>query len=69
MNELKSCPFCGKSHIIIDSTEREDRPKCRWHTRVFCADCFGEASSPGFEWTKEEAEEKAIKAWNRRASK
>jgi hypothetical protein len=64
---LLSCPFCGKSHIIIDTIERQDRPACKWRATVFCANCFGEASNHGFDWTEEKAKRKAIEAWNRRA--
>jgi Lar family restriction alleviation protein len=66
MEELKPCPFCGKTHIIVDVVERNDRAKCKWTATVFCAHCFGEASNHGFDWTEEEAKQKAINAWNRR---
>lgn len=67
-SDLKPCPFCGKDIIIVHSVEREDRPKCRWHTIVYCLFCFGQASTHGFHWTKKESEEVAIKAWNRRVT-
>ena len=67
--QLKPCPFCGDSNIFIDSTERGDRTECKWTAKVFCANCFGEVTNHGFDWTKEEAEQKAINAWNRRVAK
>ena len=68
MDKLLPCPFCGKTHIIINAIEREDRPKCKWHAEVFCANCFGKTSNHGFDWAEEEAKQKAIEAWNRRVT-
>lgn len=68
-NKLKPCPFCGGKRILVNTIERDDRPKCKWTCTVFCTSCFGSACNHGFDWTKEEAEEKAIAAWNRRAER
>ena len=68
MDKLKPCPHCGKDHIIIDTCKRDDRPKCKWTCHVVCVNCFASTSNHGFDWTKEEAEEKAVAAWNRRTS-
>ncbi len=68
MSELKPCPFCGRTRLVrLEAEQRPDRPECSWAPRVVCLDCFGEASSHGFDWTKAEAQKKAIAAWNRRA--
>lgn len=64
---LKPCPFCGKNHILHNETEHKDRPLCTWTATVFCANCSGSTSNHGFDWTQEEALQKAVKAWNRRA--
>lgn len=65
--ELKPCPFCGeKKFLEVSATERKDRPKCIFTARVACLICHGQASNHGFDWTEEEAKEKAIKAWNKR---
>lgn len=71
MNEikLKPCPFCGSDNLEIYATERKDRPKCVWTAEVVCLGCFGRAVNHGFDWTENEAKDKAIKAWNRRADK
>jgi Lar family restriction alleviation protein len=68
MSELNPCPFCGKTKLIrLETDFHPDRPQCNWTARVVCLDCFGEARSHGFEWTEQEAKEKATAAWNRRA--
>lgn len=70
MEELKYCPFCGESKLLdVRSKQHEDRyydaPK--WTARAMCCRCLAEACNHGFDWTEDEAIEKAIKAWNRRA--
>lgn len=60
---LKPCPFCGKTHIIIDTWKREPNG---YNTKVFCSYCFGQASNQGFDSTEDEAVEKAVKHWNMR---
>ena len=68
MEEMKPCPFCGKDHIVINAYEHSDRDVCKWVCSVFCANCFAGTSNHGFDWTEDEAKEKAVKAWNRRTS-
>jgi hypothetical protein len=66
--KLKHCPHCGESKMLeLCSTERNDRPHCKWTAEVVCLRCFATAGTHGFEWTKEDAEREAISAWNRRA--
>ncbi len=68
MRDLKPFSCCGRTRLVrVETDFHPDRPKCNWTARVVCLDCFGEASSHGFEWTEEEAKKKAIAAWNRRA--
>ena len=67
---LKPCPFCGESELFaVKAKQHEDRyddaPK--WTATVTCCRCLAEACNHGFDWTEDEAIEKAIKAWNRRA--
>ena len=63
MTELKPCPFCGK----LPHIDRHD---------IFCDDCgvkmeiplfVSEKESVGGFPTYEEARQKMIKSWNRRA--
>ncbi len=65
-NNLKPCPFCGNTDIIVNTAERGDRTRFKWFARVFCADCFADTTNHGFDFTEEEAKQKAVKAWNRR---
>ena len=65
--KLKPCPFCGKERAFVDYIFHEERPYYQHYARVMCAVCQANVGSTGFSNTREEAEEKAIKAWNRRA--
>lgn len=66
--KLKPCPFCGEKRLLeVRTIERRDRPKCKFVGMVSCLNCFSQAGNHGFDWTAEEAEENAIKSWNRRA--
>lgn len=67
MNKLKPCPFCGKERAFVDYIFHKERPYYRHYARVMCAFCQANVGDTGFSDTREEAEEKAIKAWNRRA--
>ena len=65
--KLKSCPFCGEKELLeVYAEPRGDREKCIWNAYVVCLICHGRASNHGFDWTEEEAKDKAIRAWNRR---
>lgn len=67
MDKLKPCPFCGEKKLIeVRTLEREDRPQCKFVGTVTCLRCFGQAGNHGFDWTEEEAEKNAVKAWNLR---
>lgn len=70
LDRRKSCPFCGETNLICISSkyhkDREDNT-AKWTATVTCLNCFAEICNHGFDWTEEEAIEKAIKAWNRRA--
>ena len=67
---LRQCPFCGSkgSDISIFTEERTDRPQCKFTSRVLCLNCFAEVRTHGFHWTYQEAQDAAIKAWNRRVN-
>ena len=66
-SDIKPCPFCGKTQIIIDSQEHTDRDNSyRFTAKVFCSYCNGTMPTQGFEKSREEAEALAVKAWNRR---
>lgn len=68
MEQLKPWPFCGKDRAFVDYIINAERPAYRHCARVMCAFCHANAGSSGLCYTKEESEEKAIKAWNRRVS-
>lgn len=66
---LLNCPFCGKNRAFVNTIEHspESRPNgYRFHGQVTCLDCGATAGTTGFDATKEEADRKAINAWNRR---
>ena len=67
--ELLPCPHCGGNNIVIETTERKDRQDCKWTSKVFCLQCFAEVPNHGFDFSKDEAEQNAIAAWNRRKGK
>lgn len=63
--DLKPCPFCGKTHIIVDSVEHTDRPNpYKYTAKVFCSYCNGTMPTQGFEKSREEAEAEAVRWWN-----
>ena len=67
MAHFEYCPHCGETKLIeLQTTEREDRPKCKWTAEVACLNCFASVHTHGFCWTEDEAKEEVIKAWNRR---
>lgn len=66
MDELKPCPFCGKSNLRIVSEHIERAQGYGYWSYSVCheatirQDCTGSASGP--------SEEAAVAAWNRRAA-
>ena len=66
--ELKSCPFCGgKAFVNTIEHSEQNRPNgYRFHGSVMCMNCQASAGTTGFDLTKQEADMKAIKAWNKR---
>lgn len=66
MTELKPCPFCGRKVAFVDYVFHKERPYYQHYAQVICAACQASVGSTGFSNTKEEAERKAIKAWNMR---
>lgn len=69
MNKLKNCPFCGgEAFIATVEHSAESRPYgYRFHGQIMCRKCQASCGTTGFDKTKEEADRKAITAWNRRA--
>lgn len=69
MSKLKLCPFCeGKAFLATVEHSEESRPSgYRFHGEVMCKKCQASCGTTGFDETKEEADRKAIAAWNRRA--
>lgn len=65
--KLKPCPFCEGDRASMDYIIHGGRPYYKHYARVMCPFCQANVGSTSFSDTKEEAEEKAIKAWNRRA--
>lgn len=66
MDELKPCPFCGSTKLVINFNDRSPN-LFPFSSHVLCLNCLASVGSHGFEQTKGEAKEKAIVAWNRRA--
>lgn len=66
MENLKPCPFCGKSMLTIEFSDRSPNP-FPFSARVLCLNCLASVGS-GFEQTEHEAELKARTAWNRRVT-
>lgn len=81
MEELKSCPFCGRSVAVVSSIqecencgnfESEDCPECYETTgtsyclRIVVCDALNGGCGCSTGWCANE--EKAVEAWNRRAS-
>jgi Lar family restriction alleviation protein len=67
MEELKPCPFCGgKAFVATVEHPKESRPNYRFYGNIICIICQASCGTTGFELTKDVADEKAIKAWNRR---
>ena len=66
MAELKPCPFCGNEGTLV--TRYLNRGKM---VAVLCQDCGASARAFLTEdyFIEDEAERKAIEAWNRRAEK
>lgn len=70
MDKLKPCPFCG-GEAFVDTIEHSDenRPNgYRYHGNIMCQVCQASCGTTGFDETYTLATEKAIKAWNRRAT-
>lgn len=68
--KLKPCPFCGGEAFAGTIEHPEDsRPNggYRFHGCILCIRCQASAGPTGFDLTYEEATNKAIAAWNRRA--
>lgn len=65
MKDLKPCPFCGRN-AGLSEFYHEERHSYPYYAEVICMRCQARVGSTGFSQTKEEAAEKAIKAWNRR---
>lgn len=65
MTELKPCPFCG-GKAGLSSFFYEERQHYPFYGEVICFKCQANVGSTGFSKSKEEAEDKAIEAWNRR---
>lgn len=68
-NELKPCPFCGSDNVKMSKGASWMMKKYRGNIRaVGCAECgvFGGVFNL-LAMTEKEAEELAIKSWNRRA--
>lgn len=60
--ELKPCPFCGYPAVFEPFKERKG-----YAATVRCSDCPAEITTITYE-TETEAEVRATRAWNRRAS-
>lgn len=68
MTEIKPCPFCG-GKAFLSVLYHEDRPYFPYIAVVLCSKCQAKCGSTGFSNSKEEAEENAIKCWNRRVKR
>lgn len=67
--ELKPCPFCSRELLEIQYGEHERRKSIyRYTAKVVCLNCFASVPNHGFDANYEDAKEKAIEAWNRRAN-
>ena len=66
---LKPCPHCGKQAYWDEAYEEtNEQGNTFWRADIFCGnllECGASVSVLGF--TKEDAEERAKNAWNRRA--
>lgn len=60
MSELKPCPFCGGKAMIEQAKVRKG-----YETYIVCCGCLVDMPTITYD-TQEEADKKAIKAWNRR---
>lgn len=60
MFELKPCPFCGGEALLEESRARKGFEAC-----VSCTGCLVMMPTITFD-TQEDANEKAMRAWNRR---
>jgi len=65
MEQLKHCPFCG-GEAGIANIYHEERQYYPYYAEAICHRCQARVGSTGFSKTAEEAERKAIEAWNRR---
>lgn len=69
MMELKPCPFCGSTEERYTFSFKNDRKKVNGVyyklCTIKCGGCTATITQAGF--TKERAEENAIRQWNRRA--
>lgn len=65
--ELKPCPFCG-GKAGLTSFFHEERQHYPFYGEVICLKCQASVGSTGFSKTAEEAERKAMEAWNRRVN-
>jgi Lar family restriction alleviation protein len=65
MSELKPCPFCGSKAILYSELVKTGQylPLPEGNYSVQCIEC---AAGTAIDW---EAEQDAIKAWNRRKGK
>ena len=68
------CPFCnsnGEPNIIV--TNNSDNPKLKrgyWFTcKMACSKCGKEMLVPGVYYSEQDAEENAIRTWNRESKK
>ena len=61
MTELKPCPFCGAANPIVNVY----KARKGWEANVQCENCLVLMPSITYD-DKDEAEEAAIKEWNRR---
>lgn len=67
MDRLKPCPFCGEQKFVeVRVNERNDRLECKFKAYAICLMCGAQTMNQGFDWTEGEAEENAVRAWNRR---
>jgi Lar family restriction alleviation protein len=67
---LLPCPFCGgEAFVATIEHSNESRPNgYRYHGDIMCKICQASCGTTGFDETYTLATEKAIKAWNRRAT-
>ncbi len=62
MKELKPCPFCGAKNPIVNSFE----VRKGYEANVQCENCLVYMPSITYD-SRQEAENEAIREWNRRA--